>query len=107
MARGRSTKAEANYRLNKVAKLLSTGHTRSQIMQLAADDWGIKERQTDQYIADARKILKEDFDIDRRQFTAEMLSQLATLQKEARNNSQLSVALGCINSMAKIAQVMS
>jgi len=52
-------------------------------------------------------VIKEDFDIDRRQFTAEMLSQLATLQKEARNNSQLSVALGCINSMAKIAQVMS
>ena len=28
-----------------------------------------------------------------------------SLQKEARNSNQLNVALGCINSMAKIAQI--
>ena len=66
---------------------------------------GVKLRQTEQYIADARIILKKDFDIDRRQFTADVLSQLSTLQKEARNNGQLHVALGCINAMAKIAQI--
>ena len=65
----------------------------------------MKLRQTEQYIADARIILKKDFDIDRRQFTADGLSQLSTLQKEARNNGQLHVALGCINAMAKIAQI--
>ena len=107
MARGRSTKAEADYRLNKVAKLLSTGHTRSQIFQFATTEWGVSERTVDNYLADARKILKEDFDIDRRQFTAEVLAQYTTLQEEARKSGQLSVALGCINSMAKVAQVMS
>jgi len=35
------------------------------------------------------------------------LAQYASLQKEARKGGQLSVALGCINSMAKVAQVMS
>ena len=65
----------------------------------------MKLRQTEQYIADARIVLKKDFDIDRRQFTADVLSQLSTLQKEARNNGQLHVALGCINAMAKIAQI--
>ena len=46
-----------------------------------------------------------DFDIDRRQFTADILSQYASLAKEARKSGQLHVALGCINSMAKVGQV--
>ena len=46
-------------------------------------------------------------DIDRRQFTAEVLAQYASLAKEARKSGQLTVALGCINSMAKVGQVMS
>ena len=74
-------------------------------MRYTANEWGLKQSQSDQYIQDARIILKKDFDIDRRQFTAEVLSQLSSLQKEARNNNQLHVALGCINSMAKIAQI--
>ena len=47
-----------------------------------------------------------DFDIGRRTFTAELMSQLASLQKEARKNGQPHVALGCINTMARIAHVL-
>ena len=101
----KSTNAEARHRINRIAKLLSRGAVRSEIVQYSANEWGLKTRQTDYYIADARKLLREDFEIDRRQFTAEMLAQLSTLQKEARNTKQLTVALGCINSMAKIAQI--
>ena len=53
------------------------------------------------------RFLKQDFDIDRRQFTAEVLAQYASLAKEARKSGQFTVALGCINSMAKVGQVMS
>ena len=84
---------------------MARGVTRSEIIKYTAAEWGLKLRQTEQYIQDARIVLKKDFDIDRRQFTADMLSQLSTLQKEARNTGQLHVALGCINAMAKIAQV--
>jgi hypothetical protein len=61
----------------------------------------------DRYIAGARDVLKSDWDIDRRTFTAELLSQLASLQKECRKNgNQAHVALGCINTMAKIAHIL-
>ena len=103
----RSTKAEKNYRVNRVAKLLSVGTVRSELVQIGSTEWGISARQTDQYIAEAREILKADFDIDRRTFTAELMSQLASLQKECRNNgNQAHVALGCINTMAKIAHIL-
>ena len=96
---------EKEFRTLRIAALISKGATRSELMRYTANECGLKQRQSDQYIQDARMVLKKDFDIDRRQFTAEVLSQLSSLQKEARNNNQLHVALGCINSMAKIAQI--
>ena len=105
MKKKKATQSEKDYRTFKIAAFLERGVTRSENIKYTAAEWGVKLRQTEQYIADARIILKKDFDIDRRQFTADVLSQLSTLQKEARNNGQLHVALGCINAMAKIAQI--
>ena len=107
MANGRTSKNEHEFRLNKVAKLLSVGTVRSEISQFASTEWGGSQRSIDRYIQEATVILKQDFDIDRRQFTAEVLAQYASLAKEARKSGQLTVALGCINSMAKVGQVMS
>ena len=107
MSNGRTSKNEHEFRVNKVVKLLSVGTTRSDIIQIASAEWGVSTRTVENYMQDAREILKQDFDIDRRQFTAEVLAQYASLAKEARKSGQLTVALGCINSMAKVAQVMS
>ena len=101
----KANRNEKEYRTLRIAALIGKGATRSDLLRYTANEWGLKERQSDQYIQDARMVLKKDFDIDRRQFTADVLSQLSTLQKEARNNGQLHVALGCINAMAKIAQI--
>ena len=107
MANGRTTKNEHEFRVNKVARLMSVGTVRSDLLQFATTEWGVTQRTVDSYISDAREILKQDFDIDRRQFTAEVLAQYASLAKEARKSGQHTVALGCINSMAKVGQVMS
>jgi hypothetical protein len=101
----KSTAAEKDYRVNRVARLLSSGAVRSEIVQYASKEWDVSARTADVYIHDAREILKADWDIDRRTFTAELLSQLASLQKECRKGNQAAVALGCINAMAKIAQI--
>ena len=107
MAGKRSTAAEKAFRVNRVARMLSNGAVRSEICQYAADQWGVSERQADTYVRDARDILREDWEIDRRAFTAELLSQLASLQKESRKNGQGHIALGCINSAAKLAQLIN
>ena len=103
----KSTAAEKEYRINRVARLLSNGAVRSEILEYAGREWGVGRSTTDGYIAKAREILKADWDIDRRTFTAELMSQLASLQKECRKNgNQAHVALGCINTMAKIAHIL-
>ena len=66
----------------------------------------MKPRQVDEYLREANQIIATDWDIDRRQFQAELLSQLSTLAQDARRNNQPHVALGCINTMAKISQVI-
>lgn len=102
----KSTKVEIDMRVNRVCRLLANGAVRSEIVQYAATEWGVSERQTDEYMARAREILKQDWEIDRRTFTAEILAQLASLQKEARKQGNISCALGCINTAAKITQVL-
>lgn len=100
------TKAEGDIRVNRVARMLSNGAVRSEIIQYGCKEWGVVDRTTDEYIKRARELLREDWEIDRRTFTAELLSQLASLQKDSRKNGQGHIALGCINSAAKIAQIM-
>jgi hypothetical protein len=108
MGRARkSTKAEMEYRVNRIVRLLSNGAVRSEIIEYCAKEWGVTKASADNYIGKANKIIKADWDIDRRTFTAELLSQLASLQKECRKNgNQAHVALGCINTMAKIAHIL-
>jgi hypothetical protein len=55
----------------------------------------------------ARAQLKADWDIERPQMIADLLSQCSTLQLEARKAGHLHIALGAINTAAKLAQLCS
>ena len=103
----KSTKVEIQIRVNAVCKLLQSGKTRTVITQYCAERWGVGQRATDDYISKARKEIMADFDVDRKQFTADILAQYASLQELAREGKQFSVALGCINSMARVGQVIT
>lgn len=94
-------------RTQDVARLLSIGKARWQILQFAAEnEWGISERQVDTYIQKANKMLEEDFALSRQQFTARKMAELISLQDEARQKNQLHVALGCITMQAKITKIV-
>lgn len=103
----KSTKAEVEFRVNRVARMLCAGAVHSEIVYFAEQEWGIKRIQTCTYIKRAREILKQDWDIDRQQMVAELLSQVASIQKEARKQNNLNVALGCINTAARLSQVVT
>ena len=74
MANGRTSKSEHEFRVNKVARLMSVGTVRSDILQFASTEWGVTQRTVDSYIQDAREILTQDFDIDRGKSTTPLLS---------------------------------
>lgn len=107
MAAERSTKQRTIERANRCARILASGGKRSDCIRFAAENWGVSSRTADAYIKKARELLREDWDMERYEMVSELLSQASTLQMEARKRGQLSVALGCINTAAKLAQLVS
>ena len=85
--------------------MLSNAAVRSGNHQYAADKWGVHERTADEYIRAARDPARRLGDRPP-YFTAELLSQLKRSKKEARKTGQGHIALGCINSAAKLAQLI-
>lgn len=62
MERIRSTELELNQRINEVAKAILNGYSNRRVLiQYITEtyNWGVSERQLDNYIRDAKEILKE------------------------------------------------
>jgi len=62
----KSTNIEIQQRVDKILSLIVSGHSRSEIIQFAANTWGLCVRQTDEYCARVTKLLKIEYDLDRK-----------------------------------------
>ena len=107
MAAPKGTKQQTLERVNRCARILATGGRRSDCIRFCAEKWGVSSRQTDTYIQKARELMRKDWDMERYEMVAQELSKLSTLEMEARKRGQLAVALGCINSSIRLAQLVS
>ncbi|MAK71885.1 MAG: hypothetical protein CMF19_07550 [Idiomarinaceae bacterium] len=107
MAAKNTTKAETELRVAEFVRIVANGGRRSDCMRYAAEQWGVSERTIDKYLALARDQIRADWDLERPQMVADLLSQCATLQQEARAKGQYHIALGAINTAAKLAQLCS
>lgn len=107
MAAAGTCKAETEMRAAEFARIIASGGRRSDCLRYAEENWGVKASSCDQYLRMAREQLKADWDIERPQMIADLLSQCSTLQVEARQAGQFHIALGAINTAAKLAQLCS
>lgn len=107
MANRESTKAEVQYRASRLARIVTSGGKRSDCVRYATETWGVTERTVDKYLQIARQQIREDWAHDTTQMLADLLSQTSTLHMEARKAGQLHIALGCINTMAKLAKLIA
>ena len=103
----RGTKAETVIRAKEFARIIANGGRRSDCIEFAEQNWGLKPSACNQYLQLARDQLKADWDIERPQMIADLLSQCSTLQMEARRAGQYHIALGAINTAARLAQLCS
>lgn len=102
-----TTRSETELRAQRFARIIANGGRRSDCLRYAAEHWGVSDRTCDKYLEAARLQLKADWDIERPQMVADLLSQCSTLQMEARRAGQFHIALGAINTAAKLAQLCS
>jgi hypothetical protein len=98
---------EIDNRVKILAKMISHGQRRSDCILYGRDKWGVCDSVIADYLRLARAQLKADWDIERPQMLADLLSQLATIQQEARKAGHLHIALGAVNTAAKLAQLCS
>ena len=68
---------------------------------------GVGYKSVDKYLEIVRAEMKADWDMERPEMVANLLAQAATLQVEAREKGHLHIALGAINTAAKLAQIIS
>lgn len=107
MAAKGTCRAETEMRAKEFARIIANGGRRSDCLRYAAENWGVSDRTCDEYLGIARDQLRADWDLQRPQMVADLLSQCATLQQEAREKGHLHIALGAINTAAKLAQICS
>lgn len=103
----KGTQAETIVRSQKFARIIANGGRRSDCVRYASENWGVGERTVDEYLKLARNELKKDWDMERPQMIADLLAQCSTLQMEARRSGQYHIALGAINTAAKLAHLCS
>ena len=107
MAASESSKVEIDLRVQKLSRIIATGGRRSDCLRYARENWGVSEATVDNYLKKAREDIKKDWDIERPQMIADLLAQCSTLQMEARRAGQFHIALGAINTAAKLADLCS
>lgn len=103
----KGTKAESVLRVREFVRIISNGGRRSDCLKYAKENWGVGDSTVDTYLKTAREQMKADWDIERPQMVADLLSQCSTLQMEARAKGHYHIALGAINTAAKLAQLCS
>ena len=103
----KGTQAETVVRAQRFARIIANGGRRSDCVRYASENWGVGERTVDEYLKLARDELKKDWDMERPQMIADLLAQCSTLQMEARRSGQYHIALGAINTAAKLASLCS
>ena len=103
----KGTQAEPIVRAQRFARIIANGGRRSDCVRYASENWGVGERSVAKYLQIAREELKKDWDMERPQMIADLLAQCSTLQMEARRSGQYHIALGAINTAAKLAHLVS
>ena len=103
----KGTQAETIVRAQRLARIIANAGRRSDCVRYASEIWGVGERSVAKYLQIARSELKKDWDMERPQLIADLLAQCSTLQMEARRAGQFNIALGAINTAAKLAHLVS
>ncbi len=98
----RATKLDKQFRIAEFVRMLSRGYVNSQLIQHAADEWGVGERSARDYIAEAREVIRADVDQDRRDVVAEMLATSHTVIQEALRKGELNNAIGGMNVIIRL-----
>lgn len=103
----RSTASETQFRVQTVYGLLCDAKSRAEIIQFAAENWQVSDRQADNYIQKARELLDKDAELTRPAFLAECLARLRSYEAQAARRGQMQVAINSVRLQAELVGLTS
>ncbi len=98
----KSTNAEIEERVNTVYQLLLQSYSRFEIVQYAANEWGVQPRQADEYLARARQLIAKDSEIERPEWLAAAIARLVKYEQKAGKDDNLQLAIKALETQAKL-----
>ena len=98
----RSTKATYQARVDQCYRWISECKSRPDILQLGSAQWGVTDRQIDDYIAKAREQITKDWTIDRKEYVTQLSQKLEYVAKKSLESNQNSNAIGAYGLQARI-----
>ena len=100
--RKRSTKSELSLRTDTIYGMLCEGKSRANIILFTSEVWDVTERQTDNYIAEARKKLELDCAMTREAFMAEALAGYREIRDASFRRGQLMCSKQALDAMVQL-----
>ena len=98
----RSTRATVQARVDQCYRWISECKGRPDILQLGSAQWGVTDRQIDDYIARAREQITKDWTIDRKEYVTQLSQKLEYVAKKSLESNQNSNAIGAYGLQARI-----
>ena len=91
--------------MNQIRQILGRGGTRSECLELEAKEWGLKPRSADFYIPEANQQILQDFDIDRKEYTAQLLQVLHRVMDKGTQTNQMGAVTAAVAQAMKLARL--
>jgi hypothetical protein len=98
----KSTDAEMTTRVKTVYGLLIKSYSRFEILQYAAEEWGVSVRTADIYTQRARELIQQDSEIERSEWLAAAIARLVKYEQKAGREENLQVAIKALETQAKL-----
>ncbi len=98
----KSTDREVDCRINSVYLMLINGKSKTQIVQYCAENYGVKLRQSEEYISRARKLQQLDAELERPQWLLSALSRLQNYEAQSAKRGNHQAALRAVELQARL-----
>ena len=98
----KATDREIDCRVNSVYNLLINGHSKTQVVQYCAENYGVKLRQSEEYLSRARKLQQLDAELERPQWLLSALSRLQNYENLSSRRGHYQAALKAVELQARL-----
>ena len=102
----RCSKEVKENRINHMIEWISVCKPVHEMIRLASEEWGLTSRQAENYLQQARAVIRERWNgQDRQDFVASALEKMEKVAQMSIASGQGSNAIGAVNLQAKLLQI--